>query len=48
MFDAVKAIEKNKLPKIIITAGHQEGVFTFGSSMKDAYETLMMFYHEHQ
>lgn len=44
MFSAVNDIEKNKLPKIIITAGHQEGIFTFGNNLKDAFETLMTFY----
>lgn len=48
MFDAVKVIEKNKLPKMIITAGHQEGIFTFGANLKHAFETLMMFYEKFQ
>jgi ribulose-5-phosphate 4-epimerase/fuculose-1-phosphate aldolase len=33
-------------PKIIVTAGHAEGIFTFGNSIENAFEELMDYFHQ--
>ncbi len=44
MENMVVEILNQQTQKIIITAGHAEGIFTFGTNMDEAYATLMKFY----
>ncbi len=44
MENMVGEILTQQTQKIIVTAGHAEGIFTFGKSLDDAYATLMEFY----
>lgn len=33
-------------PKIIVTAGHEDGIFTYGNSIENAFEDLMFYYNQ--
>lgn len=48
MAQKVKLIEELHLPKIIITAGHADGIFTFGNSIEQAFDTLMHYFKAQQ
>ncbi len=39
--------QKAAVPKIIVTAGHAEGIFTYGNSIENAFEELMVYFAMH-
>ena len=46
MAQKVELIQELHLPNIIVTAGHADGIFTFGNSIKQAFEALMFYYNK--